>query len=184
MSFEPKPIFPRRPRLPQLGTRNDTVFGIGAHNGADRTKGYSMTQLYRYSGHGDLWSQFDRAVEEAFGEFPFSKSGYPRVDVIEYDDKLVLEAEIAGLNKEDVSVELEGDTLVIRGGKKQQANQDGPKGRYLFKEIKRSSFARSFILSENINKKAIKADFKDGTLKIELPRLKPEEKTPAKIKLL
>lgn len=174
--------------MTRFGTNTDIhIHTIGAHGGADRTKGYNMTQLYRYGGHGDLWSQFDRAMEEAFGEFPLSlqqKTGYPRVDVIEYDDKLVLEAEIAGLNKEDVSVELEGDALIIRGGKKQQTNQDGPKGRYLFKEIKRSSFTRSFVLSENINKKGIKADFKDGTLKIELPRLKPEDKAPVKVKLL
>jgi HSP20 family protein len=128
-------------------------------------------------------------MNEVFGEFPFSiqpyaKTSYPRVDVIEYPDKLVLEAEIAGLNKEDVSVDLEGDTLVIRGGKKQQAESDTSKGRYLFKEIKRSSFSRSFVLGDGIDKTAIKADFKDGTLKVELPRLKPEDKKTRHVKLL
>lgn len=146
-----------------------------------------MTQLTRYN-RDDVFAPF-RLFDEVFGDFPFgiqqySKASYPRVDVVEYDDKLVLEAEIAGLNKEDVSVELEGDNLVIRGGKKHQTNTDTSKGRYLFKEIKRSSFVRSFIVGESIDKKNIKADFKDGTLTVELPRIKPEEKQPQRVKLL
>ncbi len=146
-----------------------------------------MTGLTRYN-RDDVFAPF-RLFDEVFGDFPFgiqqySKASYPRVDVIEYDDKLVLEAEIAGLAKEDVSVELEGDNLIIRGGKKQQSSTDASKGRYLFKEIKRSSFVRSFIVGEGIDKKGIKADFKDGTLKVELPRVKAEDKHPERVKLL
>lgn len=158
------------------------------NNGAEMNKRIHMTNLARW-GQDEAFARLDRVMNEVFGEFPLSiqpyaKTSYPRVDVIEYPDKLVLEAEIAGLNKEDVSVDLEGDTLVIRGGKKQQAESDTSKGRYLFKEIKRSSFSRSFVLGDGIDKTAIKADFKDGTLKVELPRLKPEDKKPRHVKLL
>ncbi len=143
-----------------------------------------MTGLTKYN-RDHMFSLFD----EVFGDFPFgiqpyAKASYPRVDVIEYDDKLVLEAEIAGLSKEDVSVELEGDNLVIRGGKKQQTGTEASKGRYLFKEIKRSSFVRSFVVGDGIDKKGIKADFKDGNLTVVLPRVKAEEKQPQRVKLL
>lgn len=136
----------------------------------------------------DLWSAFDYIFDDMFGVSPYVRNGaktnYPRVDVIEYDDKIVLEADVAGLNKEDVSVDLEGDYIVIRGGKKQQSEVDPKKGRYLFKEIKRSSFTRSFYVGEEIDKKKIKAEFKDGTLHVEFPRLKLEDKRPERIKLL
>ena len=101
----------------------------------------------------------------------------------EYDDKHVLEADVAGLSKEDVSVDLEGDTLVIRGGKKTN-NENTNKGKYLYKEIKRSSFTRSFSVGKGIDKNKIKADFTNGTIKVDLPKLKIEEQKPKTHKLL
>lgn len=148
-----------------------------------------MSTLSRYT-RDEFLTPFDKLFDEVFNNFgvtPFggayNKTSFPRVDVVEYDDKLVLEADVAGLAKEDVSVELEGDTLIIKGGKKQAPEKD-PKAKYVYREIKRSSFVRSFAVGEGIDKSKIKADYQNGTLKIELPRLKEEEKTPQKIKLL
>jgi HSP20 family protein len=94
----------------------------------------------------------------------------------------VLEAEIHGLTKEDITVELEGENLVIKGCKRQKETNGSEK--YLLREIRRSSFQRSFVVGENIDKKKIKADFKDGLLTVDLPRLKVEEEKPTKVKLL
>lgn len=135
----------------------------------------------------DEFVPFDRFLDEALnsmvGGAAFNKSSFPKVDVLEYDDRLVLEADVAGLNKGDVSVELEGDVLTIRGGKRQSPDT-GSNAKYVYREIKRSSFVRSFIVGENVDKAKIKADFQDGALKIVLPRIKAEEKTPQKVKLL
>ncbi len=126
---------------------------------------------------------FDEALNSMLGGSSASKNSFPKVDVIEYDDKLVLEADVAGLNKEDVSVDLEGDILTIRGGNRKRDIPD-PKAKYVYREIKRSSFVRSFVVGEGVDKTKIKADFQNGTLKVELPRIKVEEKHPQKVKLL
>jgi HSP20 family protein len=173
-----------------VGTQFAYICAIGAHNGADINKGYKhMSTLSRYT-RDEFLTPFDRLFDDVFNSFgvtpyagSYTKNSYPKVDVVEYDDKYVLEADVAGLTKEDVSVDLEGDTLVIRGGKKTN-NENTTKGKYLYKEIKRSSFTRSFSVSEGIDKNKIKADFTNGTIKVDLPKLKIEEQRPKTHKLL
>jgi HSP20 family protein len=150
-----------------------------------------MSTLSRYT-RDEFLTPFDRLFDDVFNGFgvtPFAgsynKVSYPKVDVVEYSDKYELEADLAGLSKEDVSVELEGDTLVIKGGKKQVPESvNEAKGRYIYKEIKRSSFVRSFSVGEGIDKTKIRADFQNGTLKVTLPRINVEEAKPKKVKLL
>lgn len=160
--------------------------------GANVNKGYIMYSLSK-ANRDEFITPFDRLFDEVFSShFPslasdlgadfFNRGSFPRVDIVEYEDKLVLEADVAGLKKEEVSVELEGDLLVIKGAKKQGESKE--KAKYVYREIKRSSFQRSFQLGENIDKTKVKADFKDGTLVVELPRIKVEEKKPEKLKLL
>ena len=139
----------------------------------------------------ELLTPFDRLFDEVFNNFgvtpyagSYTKTSFPKVDVVEYIDKLVLEADVAGLDKEDVSVELEGDTLTIRGGKKPASTETDNNARYVYREIKRSSFVRSFAVGEGIDKSNIKVDYQNGAIKIILPRIKIEEQKPQKIKLL
>ena len=139
----------------------------------------------------EFLTPFDRLFDEVFNNFgvtPYAgshtKTSFPKVDVVEYIDKLVLEADVAGLDKEDVSVELEGDTLTIRGGKKPASTETDNNARYVYREIKRSSFVRSFAVGEGIDKSKIKVDYQNGAIKIILPRIKIEEQKPQKIKLL
>lgn len=150
---------------------------------------YSLAKLNR----DEFIAPFDHLFDSMFSShFPnlsaelgadfFNRGSFPRVDVKEYDDKLVLEADVAGLKKEDLSVELEGEYLTIKGAKKEEANKD--KAKYVYREIKRSSFQRSFQLGKNIDIEKVKADFRDGALIIDLPRIKVEENKPNKLKLL
>jgi len=149
-----------------------------------------MSTLSRYT-RDEFLTPFDKLFDEVFNNFgvtpyggSYGKLSYPKVDVVEYEDRLVLEADVAGLAKEDVSVELEGDTLTIRGGKKPSSTETDNKARYVYREIKRSSFTRSFAIGEGVDKSKIKVDFINGTIKIVLPRVKPEEQKPQKVKLL
>ena len=127
----------------------------------------------------EFLTPFDRLFDEVFNNFgvtpyagSYTKTSFPKVDVVEYIDKLVLEADVAGLDKEDVSVELEGDTLTIRGGKKPASTETDNNARYVYREIKRSSFVRSFAVGEGIDKSNIKVDYQNGAIKIILPRIK------------
>ena len=139
----------------------------------------------------EFLTPFDRLFDEVFNNFgvtpyagSYTKTSFPKVDVVEYIDKLVLEADVAGLDKEDVSVELEGDTLTIRGAKKPASTETDNNARYVYREIKRSSFVRSFAVGEGIDKSKIKVDYQNGSIKIILPRIKIEEQKPQKVKLL
>jgi HSP20 family protein len=131
-----------------------------------------MSTLSRYT-RDEFLTPFDRLFDDVFNSFgvtpyagSYTKHSYPKVDVVEYDDKYVLEADV-----------------VIRGGKKTN-NENTTKGKYLYKEIKRSSFTRSFSVGEGIDKNKIKADFTNGTIKVDLPKLKIEEQRPRTHKLL
>ena len=132
-------------------------------------------------------SLLDRFFNEAvpafgqdFGVEFFGNNSYPKVDVKDYDDKITIEAEIPGLAREDVSVDLEAQVLTITGGKREVKDDEG--ARYIRKELKRSSFKRSFKLGDNMNVKKIQADFDNGLLLVTVPKREKDE--PKKVKIL
>jgi HSP20 family protein len=111
-------------------------------------------------------------VHKVFGIEPFSKSAYPKVNVLSHEDKLEIEAEIAGYGRDDITVQVEEDILSIVGKTSQPVEQTD-KSVYLLRELKRSSFSRSFRLSDQLDVENIDATFKDGLLKLVIPRKKP-----------
>ena len=132
-------------------------------------------------------SLFDNVIQKAFPTFGqefgiefFGNNSYPKVDVVDHSDKITIEAEIPGLSKDNVSVELEEDTLSIVGNK--QEKQQNPDVKYVRRELKRSSFKRSFKLNGSLDLKNIKADFNNGVLLISIPKKEPEK--PKKVKIL
>ena len=111
---------------------------------------------------------FDKMLETNFPEVidqvgvtPYSNSAYPKVNVYEYDDKVGIVAEIPGLSKKQIKVDVEDNILTISGDK--------------HRELKQSSFKRSFTLGELLNGDDISANFKDGVLSIEIPKSVPEK---------
>lgn len=109
-----------------------------------------------------------------FGVDFFEKGSYPKVNVIDFSDKIQIEAEIPGLDKSDVNVELEANVLTIVGNKLTTPDKESNEtGTYIRRELKRSSFRRSFTLGDNICKDKVEAEFKNGMLLITLPKVKP-----------
>ena len=110
---------------------------------------------------------FGKEFTKNFGIDYADNVAYPRVDVVDLADKLILEAEIPGLKKEDVSVEFEDGILSIKGSKKPNLYKDAT---FVMKEIKKSSFTRTFTLSDELDSEAISADFEDGILTVDIPK--------------
>lgn len=105
----------------------------------------------------------------------FDKNSYPKVNVVDEADKIVVEAEIPGLSKEEVSVTISHNCLVIKGEKKKDVTER--RGTYLRKELRHSSFSRCVgELGENIDKNSIDAEFRDGILTVTMNKLKPTPK--------
>jgi HSP20 family protein len=137
----------------------------------------------------NILNTFDRFFDDAFrGQFPdvykgfgiepFSKASYPKVNVLSFDDKVEIEAEIAGYNKEDISVQVEDDVLSIVG--KTQLVEQTDKSVYLLRELKRSSFSRSFRLTDQLDTDKVDASFHNGLLHITIPRKVQTKENKAK----
>jgi len=95
----------------------------------------------------------------------------PRVDVLEEDGKLVVEAEMPGVKKGDVEVSVERGILTISAEKKNSRevkNKD-----YYLGERSWGKYQRSFRLSEDMDPNSVEASFEDGVLRVEIRR-KPE----------
>ena len=121
---------------------------------------------------------FDQLMNKQFPTFQeevgvsFNKGAYPKVNVYEYDDKVGIVAEIPGLDKKNVTVDVEDGILTISGDK-HGFDTDG--GKCITRELKQSSFKRSFTLGEHLSGDDISAKFKDGMLSISIPKVTPEK---------
>jgi HSP20 family protein len=131
-------------------------------------------------------SMFDEMMGKAFPDFSqefgvnfFGNNSYPKVDIIDSEKNLIFEAEIPGLSKEEVSVDFEEGVLTIKGSKREDARPEDHK--YVRKELKRSSFTRSFKLEDSFDFNKIKAKFENGLLLITVPKKKPEKSKKVKI---
>ena len=115
--------------------------------------------------------QFPEVVEQV-GVTPYQGSAYPRVNVYEYDDKVGIVAEIPGLDKNQIKVEVEDGVLTISGDKHSAFEDDGAK--VIRRELKQSSFKRSFELGDQLDGENVSAKFKDGILSVSIPKIEPE----------
>ncbi len=103
----------------------------------------------------------------------------PPVDIYETPESLVLKAELPGLGREDISIEVKDSTLTLKGEKK--IEKDVSEENYRRMERAYGSFQRAFTLPSNIQQDKVKAKFKDGILEITLPKV--EEAKPKQIKV-
>jgi HSP20 family protein len=106
----------------------------------------------------------------------------PSVDIYEDDKAVTIRADIPGVKKEDIGIEIEGDTLTIHGERKLEKEEK--KENYQRIERSYGSFTRSVYLPEYIDRQKIAAEYKDGTLNLTLPKTeaaKPkQQKVPIK----
>jgi len=108
-----------------------------------------------------------------FGAEPFGKSAYPKVNVITNDESVVIEAELAGYQKNEIDIEVKEGVLTISGGTS-QLNEQTDKVVYLLRELKRSSFSRSFKLGDQLDASEVHAKFDNGLLTITIQKLQKE----------
>jgi len=119
-------------------------------------------------------------VSQQVGVNPMQGTAYPKVNVYEYDDKVGIVAEIPGLDKKNVSVEVEENVLTISGDK-HGFEDDG--GKCITRELKHSSFKRSFNLGEHLDGEDVSANFKDGMLSISIPKIEPTKPKKHSVKI-
>jgi HSP20 family protein len=133
-----------------------------------------------------IQGRMNRLFDEAFrggsgagadDDWALGGSWAPAVDVFEKDGNIVLKAELPGVDPKDVDIRVENNVLSLRGERKFEGEVD----RESYHRVERAygSFARTFTLPSVVNTEKIQAEFKDGLLKVTLP--KREEAKPKQI---
>jgi HSP20 family protein len=127
-----------------------------------------------------IQDEMNRLFDDFFGR-PVTRPEWeeawsPSVDVSETKDNVIINAEIPGMNKEDVKVSVQDNVLTLSGERKQEKEEKNAN----YHRIERSygSFSRSFTLPTSVQADKVKATYKDGILKITLPKteeVKPKE---------
>jgi HSP20 family protein len=150
-----------------------------------------MTQLVRWEPFRELnriRTRLDRMLDEGVGGAIEHEDGVlrsdwmPSVDVFEGDVEIQLRAELPGLTEKDISIEVEGDRVILKGEKSKEHTDEGEaNGHYRRVESYYGSFFRSFPLPPGVDASKIDATMKNGVLHVTLP--KTEAAKPHKVKI-
>lgn len=113
-----------------------------------------------------------RETRQASAQQARSHDWIPEVDIYESNDEIVVECECPGLSKKDIDIRVEGNRLTI-GGTRQSFSEEKDRN-YYRTERSIGSFERSFTLPAGIEKEQVKASFKQGVLRVLLPKSEEE----------
>ncbi len=128
-----------------------------------------------------LWEPFNmfKEFDNAFGTSSEERVLTPRTDIVETDKGYEISLEISGIDRKDLTLEVNGDILSVSGEKKFEEKKE--EENYITVERNYGKFSRSFRLPEDTDEKAIKADYKDGVLKVTVPKTEAKKEKPLKI---
>jgi len=145
---------------------------------------WGITKKNRES--GTSLDSFQRDISRVFDDFfaltpssMFEIDWTPSIDVEEDEKGIRVKAEIPGIDEKDLRVTLDQNILSIEGEKREERREEDKGSRYVLSERKFGSFHRSISLPSGVKAESIKASFKNGVLKVEIPR--DESQKPRKI---
>jgi HSP20 family protein len=126
---------------------------------------------------GEMERYFDEIFHQPFSifgrpmwprvQFPNQEMMSPTVDIFEEGTEMVVKAELPGIKKDDINIDISENSMTISGKKKQEKKID--RKDYHRIECSYGSFCRSFRLPDTVNSDNAKASFKDGILEIRMP---------------
>jgi len=135
-----------------------------------------------FAGLAELQEEMNRWFDTSLrrlGRGEFYGNFLPAVDVVEEKDNYLVNVELPGLTKDDVSVTLQDNYLTIKGEKKYEAEKKD--AHYYRRERMYGAFSRTIELPSTVDAKKIEAQFKNGVLSVRLP--KTEEAKPKQIEV-
>lgn len=123
----------------------------------------------------DPFKEIDELERRFFGQ----RTPAMKTDIREADGAYVLEADLPGFAREDVSIEIKNGYMTIRAERKTEAETTDS---YLRRERSYGAFSRTFDL-EGIDAEAVTAEFKDGVLTVTLPKLQPKAEEARRVEI-
>lgn len=143
----------------------------------------SVTRWDPFRNMATLHSQVNRLFENSLQSGRTDNSALttwaPAVDIHENENALVITADLPGMDEKDLDIRVENNMLTVRGERK--FDQKVKEENYLRIERTYGAFSRSFSLPNTVNTEAIKAEYKNGVLAVELP--KRAESKPKQVKV-
>ncbi len=130
------------------------------------------------------FDEFDRFFRDVQPLMPArsSQMGFDMaVDVYEDGGEIVAEMNLPGLKGEEIDVEVEDNYLRI-AGRREEVQEKKEKSHYV-KEIRRGSFERVVQLPDAVEQEAVTAEYKDGVLKVHMPKLAKKEENKVKVQV-
>ena len=128
------------------------------------------------TGNRGIWGYLDD-LERSFFQNAAPATGMLRTDIVDQGDHYLLSAELPGLSKEDIQVDLADGMLTIRANRTEENEET--KGNYLRRERKVGSYARSFDVSA-VKTEDITAQYQDGVLSLKLPKIETQAIPPTR----
>ena len=124
-------------------------------------------------------TDFDRMMNSAFPRVPSSygkrAQTIMKTDVRETEENYILDVDLPGFKKDEISVQLEKGYLTISATKKSSGDEKDANGSYIRRERFEGACSRSFFVGENVKKENISAKLEDGILRLTFPKKLPQE---------
>ncbi|OGA09702.1 MAG: heat-shock protein Hsp20 [Betaproteobacteria bacterium RIFCSPHIGHO2_12_FULL_69_13] len=128
-----------------------------------------MANITRYTPFDDLFGELAKGFFVKPLAFPAETELKLKVDVKEDEKAYTIHAEIPGVKKEDLQIDVDGDQVSIRGEvKREKEEKKGEK--VIYSERSYGMVSRSFSLPSDVDAQGAKADYKDGVLNLTLPK--------------
>jgi HSP20 family protein len=128
-----------------------------------------MSNVTRYNPFEDLFADFGKGFFVRPFPVPAAVDLSMKVDVKEAEKEFTVLAEIPGVKKEDITVDVEGDTVSVRAEVKQEKEEKKDE-KVVHSERSYGMVSRTFSLPVEVDDKAVKAEYRDGVLKLTLPK--------------
>lgn len=133
-----------------------------------------MMMMPRRKNNFDL---FDEMFNDPF--FTRGETKLMKTDIKEKDDKYLLEVDLPGYEKDDIKIELQDGYLTVHASMSKNVDHE-KEGKYVHKERYLGECSRSFYVGEDVKYEDVKASFKNGTLKLEIPKKESKEEDTRK----
>jgi len=133
----------------------------------------TLADLFNEALTGNFFSKWNRELDETC---------YPNVDIIEGKDDFRIKADLPGIDRKDIKVEVENGVLSIRGEKKEE-KVEREKNHYCHLERSYGSFRRSFKLPENVASEHVDAKYANGVLELTLKKTEAAKPKAIEVKV-
>jgi HSP20 family protein len=128
-----------------------------------------MANITRYNPFEDLFNDFGKGFFVRPLAFPAESELKMKIDVAEDENGYTVQADIPGVKKEDIQIDIDGETVSVRAEAKREKEEKKDE-KVVYSERSYGMVSRSFSLPSEVDEKAAKAEYKDGVLKLVLPK--------------